>query len=181
MSEGNGKGPMKDSADELRIFTYPDPILRAHAEAVEKIDGEIQGLVDSMIETMYAAPGIGLAANQVGVLKRVVIFDQNPGKSGRDPGVLINPEIVLSEGEITSEEACLSVIDFSAEITRKMYVKVRGVDRHGRPMDIEAEDLRAICLQHEIDHLNGMLFIDYVSGLKRALYKKRLKKRLKAL
>jgi peptide deformylase len=95
--------------------------------------------------------------------------------------VLINPEIVLSEGEITSEEACLSVIDFSAEITRKLYVKVRGVDRHGRPMDIEAEDLRAICLQHEIDHLNGMLFIDYVSGLKRALYKKRLKKRLKDL
>lgn len=172
---------MKDSMDELKIFTYPDPVLRVHADPVENIDGEIQDLVDRMIEIMYAAPGIGLAANQVGVLKRVVIFEQDPGESGRNPGVLINPEIILSEGEITSSEACLSVIDYSAEITRKLYVKVRGVDRQGRPMDIEAENLRAICLQHEIDHLNGMLFIDHISSLKRALYKKRLKKRLKEM
>ena len=160
----------------MKIFTYPDPILRTSAETVEELDGEIQDLIDNMIETMYAAPGIGLAANQVGELKRVIVFDFNPRQEGRSPGVLINPEIVHSEGEITSEEACLSVIDYAAEVTRDAKVKVRGVDREGKPIEIEAEDLRAICLQHEIDHLNGVLYIDHISSLKRSLYKKRLKK-----
>ena len=163
----------------MEIYTYPASVLKTSAEPIEEIDDEIQDLADRMIETMYGAPGIGLAANQVGILKRLIVFDLHSKKEGRSPGVLINPEIVLSEGEITHEEACLSVIDFSAEVTRKACVKVKGVDRNGKPLDIEAEDLLAICLQHEIDHLDGTLFIDHISSLKRSLYKKRLKKMLK--
>lgn len=163
----------------MKIHTYPDTVLRSPAELVKDIDGAIQDLVDEMIEIMYAAPGIGLAANQVGELKRVVVLDVCRDEGRRSPEVVINPEIVLSEGNIIHEESCLSVIDFSAEVSRKAQVKVRGVDRHGNPVDIEAEGLQAICLQHEIDHLNGILFIDHVSSLKRSLYKKRLKKKLK--
>lgn len=170
---------MKDDVDGLKIHTYPDPVLREEAELVENIDEKIQVLVDHMIATMYAAPGIGLAANQVGELKRVIVFEAEPGKEGRNPCVLINPEIVQDEGLITYEESCLSVIDFSAEVSRRAQVKVRGMDRHGKQVNIEAEDLLAICLQHEIDHINGILYIDHISSLKRALYKKRLKKRLK--
>jgi peptide deformylase len=146
---------------------------------VENIDGELQNFIDRMAETMYSAPGIGLAANQVGELKRVLIYDLSPEESGRKPSVIINPEIVLAEGEIIHEEACLSVIEFSAEVARSEKVKVTGFDRNERPVDIEAEGLLAICLQHEIDHLKGKLFIDHVSSLKRALYNKRLKKMLK--
>ncbi len=174
------QNPMKQDADKLKIHTYPDPVLKAYAEPVKNINQEIQDLIDNMIEIMYlASRGIGLAANQVGELKRVIVFDRNPGEEGRDPAALINPEIVIGEGEITREEACLSLIDFSVPITRKAQVKVRGMDRHGNPMDIEAEDLKAVCLQHEIDHLDGILIIDYISTLKRALYKKSLKKKLK--
>jgi peptide deformylase len=170
---------MEDEDSGLRIFTYPDRVLRANAEPIENIDEGVQELVDDMIHTMYLAPGIGLAANQVGELKRVIVFDRCPREEGRDPCVLINPEIVLREGEVTHEEACLSVVDFSAEVTRNAHVKVKGVDRQGKPMDIEAEGLLAICLQHEIDHLNGVLYIDHISNLKRTLYKKKLKKKLK--
>lgn len=161
------------------ICTYPHPALKVRAESVKNIDEDIQKLVDSMAETMYAAPGIGLAANQVGQLKQIFIYDLTPKDEGRNLSVIINPEIVLAEGNIVHEESCLSVIDFSAEVTRSARVKVRGVDRHGNPVDIEAEDLLARCLQHEIDHLNGILLIDHISSLKRALYKKRLKKMLK--
>ncbi|MBW1720923.1 MAG: peptide deformylase [Deltaproteobacteria bacterium] len=160
----------------LRIHTYPDPVLRAKAEPVDEIDGEIQQLVDDMAETMYAAPGIGLAANQVGVLKRVIVFDVSPKEKARDLSVLINPEIIEAEGSITLEEACLSILDYSADVTRSERVKVRGLDREGNLVEIEAEGLKAVCLQHEIDHLDGILFIDHISSLKRALYKKRLKK-----
>jgi len=171
---------MKNGADKLKIHTYPDPVLRAHAEPIENINEEIQDLIDNMIEIMYSTPtGIGLAANQVGELKRIIVFDLDPGKEERNPAALINPIIVIGEGEITREEACLSLIDFTAPITRNAQVKVQGVDRHGNPMDIEAEGLKAVCLQHEIDHLDGTLIIDYISTLKRALYKKRLKKKLK--
>jgi len=164
----------------MKIYTYPDPVLNTKAEPVENIDEDIQRLVDGMAELMYAAPGIGLAANQVGNLKRVLIYDISSKKEeGRNLSVLINPEIILAEGKIVHEEACLSVIDYSSEITRKANVKVRGVDRHGKLVDIEAEGLLAVCLQHEIDHLNGLLFIDHISSLKRSLYKKRLKKMLK--
>jgi len=164
---------------KMKIYTYPDSVLRATAEPVENIDGDIQKLIDGMGETMYGAPGIGLAANQVGEKIRILVYDLSPRDQGRNLCVLINPEIVLAEGDIVHEESCLSVIDFAAEVKRNARVKVRGVDRDGNPVDIEAEDLLAICLQHEIDHLNGYLFIDRISNLKRALYKKRLKKILK--
>ena len=163
----------------MRIFTYPESVLREKAERVENIDEDIQNLIDCMAETMYVAPGIGLAANQVGVPKQVVVYDVSPKEDGRNLSVLINPEIVLAEGSITFEEACLSVVDFSADVDRNAQVKVKGVDREGNPVDIEADGLLAVCLQHEIDHLSGTLFIDHVSSLKRALYKKRLKKKLK--
>jgi len=166
-------------AETMKIFTYPESVLLSKSEVVENIDEDIQKLIDRMGATMYAAPGIGLAANQVGNLKRILVYDLSPQDEGRNLSVLINPEIVQSEGKIGYDEACLSVVDFSSEVTRPAYVKVRGVDRHGNPVDIEAEDLLAVCLQHEIDHLNGVLFIDYVSSLKKAMYKKRLKKMLK--
>lgn len=166
-------------AEKMRIYTYPAPVLRATTELVKNIDEGIQKLVERMAETMYAAPGVGLAANQVGELKRVLVYDVSPADADRRLSVIINPEIVLAEGDILEEEACLSVIDFAAEVSRKAQVKVRGVDRDGNPVDIEAEGLLARCLQHEIDHLNGILFIDHISRLKRARYNKRLKKMLK--
>ena len=165
--------------EKMKIYTYPAPVLRVTTELVKNIDEGIQKLVEKMAETMYAAPGVGLAANQVGELKRVLVYDVSPTDTDRSLSVIINPEIVLAEGDIIQEEACLSVIDFSAEVSRKAQVKVRGVDRDGNPVDIEAEGLLARCLQHEIDHLNGVLFIDHISSLKRALYNKRLKKMLK--
>ena len=163
----------------MKIYTYPDTLLRNKAAPLQNIDGDTQALIDGMSETMYAAPGIGLAAVQVGEPKRVIVYDLTPRNEGRNLSVLINPEIVMAEGKIVYEEACLSVVDYSAEVKRYANVKVRGVDRQGDPVDIEAEGLLAICLQHEIDHLNGRLFIDHISSLKRTLYNKRLKKMLK--
>ena len=163
----------------MKIYTYPDPVLRAHAEPVDEIDNDTQQLIDDMIETMYEAPGIGLAANQVGVLKRIIVFEAFPREKKRSPQVLINPEILLSDGKIVSEEACLSVIDYAADVNRASHIRVRGLDRQGDVIEIDAEDLKAVCLQHEIDHLDGILFIDHISGLKRSLYKKKLKKKLK--
>jgi len=164
----------------LKIYYYPHPVLREKAKPVDNINGELQHLIDSMAETMYRAKGIGLAANQVGLLKRIIVFDVNPADKRGHFSVLINPEIVESEGEMVSEEACLSVLEYSANVKRSAKIRVRGYDRDGREVEIEAEnDLLCICLQHEIDHLNGILFIDHISSLKRALYKKRLKKILK--
>ncbi len=164
----------------MEIFTYPDPVLRVHAEPIDEIDDDLQVLIDQMIKTMYEAPGIGLAANQVGVLKRLIVFEGFTVAEEKNPEVLINPEIIMAEGKVTSEEACLSVIDYAADVSRSSYVRVQGIDRQGNPVEIEAEELKAICLQHEIDHLNGTLFIDHISSLKRSLYKKKLKKKLKA-
>jgi peptide deformylase len=163
----------------MKILTYPEPVLKTVAEPVANIDGELQNLIDRMGETMYAAPGIGLAANQVGKLRRLLVYDLGSKTEGRNLSVLVNPEIVQGEGEIVYDEACLSVIDFSAEVTRHAQIRVRGYDRHGKHVEIEAEGLLAICLQHEIDHLNGKLFIDHISSLKRALYKRKLQKMLK--
>lgn len=165
--------------NELKIYTYPDPILRTKAEPIQNIDGDTQTLIDGMAERMYAAPGIGLAATQVGQAEQLIVYDLSPRDKGRNLSVLMNPEIIMAEGDVVYEEACLSVIDYSAEVKRRAKIKVRGVDRHGDPVDIEAEDLLAICLQHEIDHLNGVLFIDHISSLKRALYNKKLKKMMK--
>jgi len=162
-----------------KIYKFPEPVLRERAEPVENIDDELQRLIDDMGETMYSAPGIGLAANQVGEPIRLLVYDLNARDKGRNLCVLMNPEIVAAEGEIVYDEACLSVVDFSAEVKRHAKVQVRGFDRHGKPVNIEAEGLMAICLQHEIDHLDGKLFIDHISSLKRALYKRRLQKMLK--
>lgn len=165
--------------EQLKIYTYPDPILRTKAEPVENIDGDTQKLIKGMAERMYEAPGIGLAATQVGHSKQLIVYDLSPKEEGKNLSVLINPEIVMAEGDIVFEEACLSVIDYSAEVKRREKIKVKGVDQDGKPIDIEAEGLLAICLQHEIDHLNGVLFIDHISSLKRSLYKKKLKKMIK--
>jgi peptide deformylase len=165
---------------KLKICTYPDPVLRRVSAPIENIDEKTQKLIDSMAETMYAAPGIGLAAIQVGVPARLIVYDVCSDEGERNPCVLINPEIVLAEGRVVYSEACLSVVEYSADVERHSQIKVKGVDRHGKPLDIEAEGLEAVCLQHEIDHLNGKLFIDHISSLKRSLYKKKLKKMMEA-
>ena len=163
----------------MEIATYPDPVLKKKAELVENIDGNIQNLIDNMSKLMYQASGIGLAANQVGIGKRVIIFDINYKEKGKDLTVLINPTIVLAEDKVVFEEGCLSVPDFQGKITRKKHLQVQGVDRYGKPIDIEAEDLTAICIQHEIDHLDGTLILDHVSHLKRNLYKRKVEKLIK--
>ena len=162
----------------LDICTYPEEILRQRAEPVTEIDGEVVKLVDRMAETMYSAPGIGLAATQVGVAKQVLVADIAPRKPESELIVLINPEIIAAEGEVTFEEGCLSVPDFQAEVKRHEKITVRGLNLKGEAVEIEAEGLLAIVLQHEIDHLNGMLFIDRLSKLKRDLYKRRVRKKL---
>jgi len=167
------------SPEIMKIYKFPEPVLREQAEPVENINEDLQKLIDDMGETMYSAPGIGLAANQVGEPIQLLVYDLSAREKRKNLCVLMNPEIIAAEGEIVYDEACLSVVDFSAEVKRHAMVKVRGFDRHGEPVDIEAEGLMAICLQHEIDHLNGKLFIDHISSLKRALYKRRLQKMLK--
>ncbi|MBW2107405.1 MAG: peptide deformylase [Deltaproteobacteria bacterium] len=162
-----------------KILTYPDEVLRKPAEPVADIDGRLQQLINDMADTMYHAPGIGLAGNQVGAPCRVIIFDVSAKDEPRDLCVVINPEIIESGGEVASEEGCLSVVDYSAEIKRAQFVTVKGFDREGNPVLLKKEGLPAIVLQHEIDHLNGKLFIDHISRLKRELYKRRLRKKLK--
>ena len=164
----------------MKIYTYPDPVLRSVSKPIENIDEDIQKLIDSMAETMYAAPGVGLAAVQVGVPVRLIVYDVSSKENERNLSVLINPEIIMAEDKIVFAEACLSVVEFSADVERHAMVKVKGLDRKGKPVDIEAEDLEAVCLQHEIDHLNGILFIDHISSLKRSLYKKKLKKMMES-
>ena len=163
----------------MKICTYPDPILAKEAEPVLNIDQDIQDLIDDMGAVMYEASGIGLAANQVGVPKRVIVFDLDYREKGKHLNILINPTIILAEDTVEFEEGCLSVPDFLEKITRKKYLKVQGLDRHGKPIDIEAQDLLAICLQHEIDHINGKLILDHVSHLKRSLYKRKAEKSMK--
>jgi peptide deformylase len=162
-----------------RILTYPDTVLREPAGPVTNIDGKTQQLIDDMAETMYQAPGIGLASNQVGEPCRLIIFDTSSKDEPNDLVVLINPEIVEASGLIVDEEGCLSVIDYKAEVKRAECITVRGLDREGNPITLKREGLPAIVLQHEIDHLNGILFIDRISKLRRELYKRRLKKLLK--
>lgn len=159
-----------------KILTYPNPILKQIAEPIKEITAEIHELARDMGETMYGAPGIGLAANQIGVLKRIIVFDVHPKGDDKKLTVLINPEITCADGETKMEEGCLSVIDFSTEVRRSATVKVDATTLEGEKVVIEAEDLLAIVLQHEIDHLNGILFIDRISSLKRMLYRRHLKK-----
>jgi peptide deformylase len=163
----------------LKILTYPDNILRRPTHVLENIDGEVQKMIDQMAATMYDAPGVGLAAIQVGWNKSVLIYDVSPSEQGRSLQVLINPRIVGHEGELLSEnEGCLSVPEFRADVKRFASIIVEGVDREGSPVKLEAEGMLAIVLQHEIDHLKGKLFIDHISALKRQLYTRRMKKKL---
>lgn len=161
----------------LKILTYPDPVLKEKSKPVEFINEKIKKLAEDMIETMYAAPGIGLAAPQVGESLRVITVDVT--RKGEDLIVLINPEIISGEGECTEEEGCLSVPDLKEIVQRKEKVLVKGLDIQGRKIQIPAEGLLAIAFQHEIDHLDGILIIDRVSRLKRDIFKKKLKKKFK--
>ncbi|MBI4643186.1 MAG: peptide deformylase [Deltaproteobacteria bacterium] len=165
---------------KLPIVQLPDPVLRQQAREITEINGELQRLIDDMAETMYAAPGIGLAAPQVGVLKRLIVLDVAHREGAKDLQVILNPCIKAGEGEVVREEGCLSVADFAAEVRRHARVTVTGVDREGKPLEISGEGLLAVVLQHEIDHLNGVLFIDHIGRLKRGLYLRRLKKQLAA-
>ena len=161
----------------LKILTYPDPVLKEKSKSVEFIDEKIKKLAEDMIETMYAAPGIGLAAPQVGESLRVITVDVT--RKGEDLIVLINPEIISGEGECAEEEGCLSVPDLKEIVQRKEKVLVKGLDIQGRKIQIRAKGLLAIAFQHEIDHLDGILIIDRVSRLKRDIFKKKLKKKFK--
>jgi len=164
----------------LKILTYPDNILRRPTNALENIDGSVQKMIDRMASTMYDAPGVGLAAIQVGWDKSVLIYDISPAEQGRSLQVVVNPRIVNQEGERLSEnEGCLSVPEFRADVKRYASIIVEGVDREGSPVKLEAEGTLAIILQHETDHLNGKLFIDHISALKRQLYTRRMKKKLR--
>ena len=164
----------------LDILTYPDKFLKQQATPVANIDGQLQTVIDDMAATMYAAPGIGLAAPQVGIGQSFLIYDIAPRENGRELHVLINPRISESEGEILSEnEGCLSVPEFHADVKRANQILVEGVDRDGNPLRFEAEGMLAIVIQHELDHLNGTLFIDRISALKRNIYKRRVKKEMK--
>ncbi len=163
------------------IHKFPDPVLKEIARPVSRIDGRLVQLLDDMAETMYAAPGVGLAAPQIGRSERVIVLDCDPAedkeqKKGRGLLKLVNPEIVQAEGSLVWDEGCLSVIDFTAEVTRAARILVRAFTSDEKELRIEAEGLLAVALQHEIDHLDGKLFIDRISRLKRDLYKRKLKK-----
>ena len=164
----------------LDILTYPDSFLKKQTAPVEDIDGAMQTVFDNMAATMYVAPGVGLAAPQVGIGQSFIIYDIAQREEGHDLHVLVNPKIITSEGEILSEnEGCLSVPDFRADVKRAEQILVEGVDRDGNPLRFEADGLLAIVIQHELDHLNGTLFIDHISTLKRQMYKRRVKKEMK--
>jgi len=163
----------------LRIRKFPDDALKKPAKAVENITGDVNSLIDSMAQTMYAAPGVGLAAPQIGESKRIVVLDTDHDEPGKHLLKLINPRIVEAEGKVIWEEGCLSVIDYSAEVERAAKVLVRAWTPDEEEIEIEAEDLLAVALQHEIDHLDGKLFIDRISRIKRELYRRKLKKLIK--
>jgi peptide deformylase len=158
----------------LTILEYPDPRLRTKAAPVARVDAEIRRLIDDMLETMYAAPGVGLAASQVNVHKRIIVVDVSEKRD--TPYAFINPTIDVLEGEQESEEGCLSVPGFYELVKRAQKVRVRALDRNGEPFELETEGMLAVCIQHECDHLEGKLFVDYISGLKRQRIRKKLQK-----
>ncbi len=162
---------------EIRI--YPDPVLRNKTARVEKIDSSLDRLIEDMIVTMHAAPGVGLAANQVGVALQLAVIDlsSRENEEQRHPLlVIINPEILSAEGSVTEEEGCLSIPDYAEKVKRAARIKVRAQDRTGKFFEVDAEGLLAKALQHEIDHLNGVLFVDRLSPLKKNIFKRRYKK-----
>jgi peptide deformylase len=162
---------------KLTILEFPDPRLRTRAVPVESVDDELRALIDDMFETMYAAPGIGLAATQVDVHRRLLVTDVSADKS--EPHVLINPDIIEKDGVTVTEEGCLSVPGYYEEVKRAEHIRVRFLDRNGNEAEMEAEGLLAVCIQHEMDHLEGKLFVDYLSEAKRMRIRKKLVKEQK--
>jgi peptide deformylase len=162
---------------KLNILNYPDQRLRTRAAPVENVDGRLVRLIDDMFETMYDAPGIGLAATQVDVHQRLLVLDVSEDKSR--PLTLINPEIIEKSGTQAVDEGCLSVPGIYEPVERARQILVRAIDRNGEPFEMEAEDLLAVCIQHEMDHLEGKLFVDYLSQLKRQRIRKKLQKQQK--
>ncbi len=158
----------------LDILHFPDPRLRREAKPVKKVDTAIHRLVDDMFETMYEAPGIGLAAPQVNVAKRIIVIDVSEGRDS--PLCLINPEIVEKRGDEEMEEGCLSVPGVYETVRRADWIRVRALDRNGEPFELKTDGLLAVCVQHELDHLEGKLFVDYLSSLKRQRIRKKLEK-----
>ncbi len=159
-----------------RIYTYPEPVLKVVAKDVSNIDGMVAEAIEDMVETMYAAPGVGLAAPQIGLSQRVIVLDVDHENKGKQLLKLVNPVIAESEGEVLWEEGCLSVRDYQAEVLRAERVLVRAWTPDQKEVEVEGTGLLAVALQHEIDHLNGTLFIDRLSRLKRDLYRRKLKK-----
>lgn len=162
----------------FNILKYPDPVLKKKAEPVPEITGDIQRLIDDMVETMYAAPGVGLAAPQIGRSVRVIVIDVSSKEEGKGCGLisLINPDIIEHSGDIAWEEGCLSVPDYTADVRRFERVVVKGLNRNGREEIVVGEGLLSIALQHEIDHINGILFIDRLGPIRRDLIKRKLRK-----
>jgi peptide deformylase len=158
----------------LTILEFPDRRLRTKAKAVTVFDQSVTALVEDMIETMYDYKGVGLAATQVNVHRRVIVIDTSEEKNA--PLCLINPEIIEKDGIEESEEGCLSVPSFFEMVTRAEHVKIKALDKHGKPFEMEAGELLAVCIQHEMDHLDGKLFVDYLSPLKRQRIKSKLEK-----
>ena len=164
----------------LPICKYGDDVLRQPTELITTIDASLERLIDDMIETMYAAPGVGLAANQVGVSKRLMVIDLSVGRRADECHVFINPEIVESEGSITEEEGCLSIPDFVEVVTRPERVKLRYLDRHGVEREMWGEGLMARAMCHEVDHLGGTLFVDHLRGFKKDRILKKIGKLAKS-
>ena len=167
---------------QRKIVIEPDPILRKKSAPLEKVDDELRSLLDDMLETMYAAPGIGLAAVQVGVLKRLIVIDISKDREKKNPIFLINPEIThRSKQTSVHEEGCLSLPGHFAEVERPAECHLNYIDYHGKEKKLKASGLLSTCIQHEVDHLNGVLFIDYLSKLKRDMIIKKLKKNKKEI
>ena len=165
-----------------KILTIPDPILRKISEPVKNVNQDIKNLLDDMLEAMYEAPGIGLAAVQIGVLKRAIVIDLSKEIKKKEPIFIVNPEIVSQSKNLVSyEEGCLSIPNQFAEIERPNSCKIKFLNYNGEKKELQAEGLLATCIQHEIDHLNGILFIDYLSKLKKSMIVKKLSKQKKSL
>ena len=158
----------------LSILEYPDPRLRTVARSVDRVDDDIRRLIDDMFETMYEAPGVGLAASQVNVHKRIIVVDVSEKRD--TPYAFINPKIELLDGAQETSEGCLSVPGFYELVTRAERIRVRALDRHGEPFELTTDGVLSVCVQHECDHLEGKLFVDYLSGLKRQRIRKKLEK-----
>jgi len=166
----------EDKMSVRKILEFPNAVLKTVAADVNEVDAALNSLAEDMVETMYKAPGLGLAAPQVGISKRLIVVDLSLGEKSNQSITIINPKIIQSEGEICLEEGCLSVPEYKEKVKRAALVVVRGIDMNGKDIEVEASDLLAVAFQHEIDHLNGVLFIDHLSRLKRNRYVSKRKK-----